>query len=267
MAVAAAALGAELEMSVLAVGLGAARTLPVAWMVPALGGPHVPAVLRLGLGVALAILCLPRLAGQVPAGGGAVWWTVLLAREVMVGVTLGFVAGALFRAAEAAGRLTDMLRGANLAEALAPSSDERSSPLGEITGLLAVVIFLELGGLGHLATALALSYDAVPLVPAASIAPQLGGVAALVLQVSARLIEAAVGLAAPALVALLLADLALGAIGRAAPQIPLYFVGMPLKALLGVGVVLLGLGALHAALVAGFGAWRPLLDRAIEVWR
>jgi flagellar biosynthetic protein FliR len=254
-----------LEQAVVAVGVGAARTVPVVWLVPAFGGPNVPAQVRVGMGLALAVLCLPRLAGQVPQAGPLLW-ILLVGREVAVGVTLGFVAGLIFRAAETAGRLTDILRGANLAEVLNPTSDERTSPLGDVTLLLAVVIFLELGGLGHLATALGRSYDAVPLAATASPAG-LGQAAGLALAASGQMLEAALGLAAPALVALLLADLALAAVGRAAPQIPLYFVGMPLKALLGVGAVLISVGALHQALTAGFTGWSGLLARAVAAWR
>jgi type III secretion protein SpaR/YscT/HrcT len=255
----------ELETSLAAVGLGAARTVPIAWMVPAFGGPSAPALIRVGLGVGLAVLCLPRLAGQVPDAGPALMM-LLVAREAAVGLTLGFVASLVFRAAEGAGRLTDIFRGANLAEVISPVSGGRTSPLGELTALLAIVIFLELGGLGHLAAALGRSYDAVPI--AASTTPaQLGRVVALIVGASAQMLEAAVGLAAPALVALLLADLTLGMIGRAAPQIPLYFVGMPLKALLGVGAVLVAIAALDTALVAGFRGWLELMARAVAVWR
>jgi type III secretion protein SpaR/YscT/HrcT len=253
------------EISAAAVGLGAARTLPIAWLVPAFGGPSVPAFIRVGLGLGLAVLCLPKLTGQVPEAGPALW-LLLLAREAAVGLTLAFVATLIFRAAEGAGRLTDVFRGANLAEVISPVSGARTSPLGELTALLAIVIFLELGGLGHLALALGRSYDAVPVAATATPA-QLGRVVALVVAASAKMLEAAVGLAAPALVALLLADLVLGMVGRAAPQIPLYFVGMPLKALLGVGAALVMVAALDTALVAGFRGWTGLIDRAIEAWR
>ena len=255
----------ELDSSVAAVGLGAARTLPVAWLVPAFGGPQVPAPVRVGLGLGLAVLCLPRLAGQVPEAGPALW-VLLLAREAAVGLTLGFVASLIFRAAEGAGRLVDIVRGANLAEVISPVSGGGTSPLGELTALLAIVIFLELGGLGHLAVALGRSYDAVPVAASATPA-QLGRVVALVLGASAQMLEAALGLAAPALVALLLADLVLGMIGRAAPQLPLYFVGMPGKALLGVGVALVTVASLDTALVAGFRGWTALVERAVAAWR
>ena len=53
-----------------------------------------------------------------------------------------------------------------------------------------------------------------------------------------KLIASGLALAAPVVVALWLTDLALGLIARAAPQVPVYFVGLPLKGLLAIGVVL-----------------------------
>src|SRR6478736_5906800 len=55
----------------LAVGLGAARTVPVTWLVPALGGPRLPAMARLAFGLLLATLAAPavRRAGRELPGG------------------------------------------------------------------------------------------------------------------------------------------------------------------------------------------------------
>ena len=62
-------------------------------------------------------------------------------------------------------------------------------------------------------------------------------------------------LAAPVVVALWLTDLALGLIARAAPSVPVYFLGLPLKGLLAIGVVLLGpRDCYRAALAGGFAA-------------
>jgi flagellar biosynthetic protein FliR len=258
--------GLDLDRWLWALGVGAARAIPIVWSIPAFGGQHVPAQVRMGLGLALSALCLPQVVAQLPDGGSVAFWMLLLAREIAVGVTVGFVAGCLFRAAEAAGRLVDTLRGANLAEVLSPATEGRSSPLGDISLLLAVLIFLELGGVGRVALALGRSYEAVPLTVGASPSGLAAG-AQLVVLASAKLIEGAVGLAAPAIVAMLLADVALGAVARLAPQIPVYFAGMPLKALAGVGVVLLGLGGFQAALTGAFHGWGALVDRAFSVWR
>lgn len=250
----------------LALGLGAARTVPLAWLVPALGGPRVAGEVRVGLGVMLAVLCLPALASSPLGALGPVGWGLLVARELFVGLTVGLCVGAAFRAAEAAGRLVDLARGANLAEVLSPLSDERTSPTGDLYLFISVIAFLELGGLRLFANALGRSYQAVP-VGGALTARGLGPVAMVVTGAVGKLMESALGLAAPVLVAAWLADVVLGMVGRAAPQIPLYFVAMPAKALLGLGLVLLGLGALDAALVAGFPAWSGLFERAFAAWR
>ncbi len=251
----------------IALGLGAARAVPIVWLVPAFGGGWLPVPLRLGMGLLLASLGLPHLVpavdGAALASIGPLGWPLILAREALIGATVGLVISFLFRAAEAAGGLVDLLRGASFGEVLSPISGARTSPIGALYLLLATVIFVELGGLGRLAVALARSYQAVPVWPTPTLALGLAlrSSLALVLAASGKLIESAVGLAAPVIVALLLADLVLGAVGRITPAIPVYFVAMPLKALLGVGLVLLGLASLDAALVAGVPAWLRFAER------
>jgi type III secretory pathway component EscT len=253
-----------------ALALGAARTLPLAWLVPALGGPRLPASSRVALALLLSVLCLPVLlpvAATTFAATGPVGAGLLLGRELLVGLTVGLCVACLFRAAEAAGRLVDVVRGANLSEVLAPLSEEGPSPLGDLYLLLAIVVFVELGGLRVFATALARSYEAVPVGLAANGGVALRSAAALVTAAVGKLLESALGLAAPVLVAMGLADAALGVLGRAAPQLPLALAVMPAKALLGLGAVLVGIGAVDAAFVAGFPAWASLIERSFAVWR
>lgn len=264
-------LGADaLPPLLLALALGAARAVPIVWLVPAFGGRDLPIAVRLGMGLVLASLGLPHLLPGAAAGAlaasGPLAWLLVAAREALIGAAVGLVVSFIFRAAEAAGGLADVLRGASLGEILSPASGTRTSPIGALYLLAATVIFLELGGLGRLAGALARSYEALPIGGGASAGVSVATVrsaAGLVLSASAKLIESAIGLAAPVIVALLLADVALGFVGRITPAAPIYFVAMPLKALLGVGVVLLGLGALEAALVAGMPAWMRLAEQGL----
>lgn len=254
---------------ILAVAVGATRAIPITWMVPTFGGPHVPTQVRVALGVLLAILGLPQLTAGIDASGlvaaGPLILMLVMARELAIGVTVGLVASFLFRAAEMAGRLADVVRGANMAEVMVPTSDERTSPAGNLYLFVAAIIFLELGGLGRVVAALMRSYEAIPL-GFVGAAPGMRGATVVVIAASAKLIEAAVGLAAPVIVSLLLADVALGAIARAAPQIPVYFVGMPMKALLGVGIVLVALGALEGALTSSLSGWLNFVERVWSAW-
>jgi flagellar biosynthetic protein FliR len=258
-----------LPRALVAVGLGAARTIPVTWLVSPLGGAHVPAPARVAFGLLLASFAEPALSAAVARAGlehaGAGLVGLVLARELLVGLGLGLVVSFAFRAAEGAGRLVDVLRGASMAEVLVPTSEERSSPVGALYLLLATLVFLELGGVPRLASALVGSYEAVPLAGALT-ASTLRGAAGVVIVASARLLEAALAFAAPVLVALWLTDVALGMMARVAPQVPVYFVGLPAKGLLGLGVVLLGLGALERGLAAALPAWLDLVNKCLTAW-
>jgi flagellar biosynthetic protein FliR len=110
------------------------------------------------------------------------------------------------------------------------------------------------------------SYEALPIAGGLGELPARRA-ALVVAMVSAKLIAAGVALAAPVIVALWLTDLALGLIARAAPAVPVYFVGLPLKGLLAIGVVLLGIGALEAAFGSSAGNWLRHLRQTTDAFR
>jgi type III secretion protein SpaR/YscT/HrcT len=259
----------RLALLIVTTTLGAARLAPVVWLMPPLGGPRFPAPARLGFAVLLALVASPLLtAGEAGVRFGHVSSPVLalmLGREVIIGSCLGLIGAAVFRAAEIAGRLADTLRGANIGEVFVPTAEERSSPLGALYLLLATLVFLHIGGVERITEALLSSYRALPVgggfgTGAARRAAMLVG------EASARLIAAGVALAAPVVVAIWLADVALGLIARAAPQVPVYFVGLPMKGLLAIGVVLLGLGGLAGAISGETGFALTLFRRTIATF-
>lgn len=250
---------------VVALALGGARVAPVVWMVNPLGGARLPAPARIGLSLLLAGLAAPLLLASAGSAGldqaPAARLVLLLARELLIGLVLGLVASAAFQAAETAGRLADTVRGATLAEVLDPTSGQRASPLAALYVLVATLVFFAIGGVPRVIDALLASYRTLPIGGGLDTAAARGA-ARVVAAASARVIASGVGLAAPVIVALWLADLALGLIARAAPQLPVYFLGLPLKGLLAVGLVLLGLGALQAAVGGDLRAWLALFGRA-----
>jgi flagellar biosynthetic protein FliR len=256
--------------TIVATALAAARLLPVIWLVTPLGGPRLPAPVRIGFAALLALVAAPTVAGTAGADAlgalPALQFTLLLAREIVVGFCLGLVASAAFRAAEVAGRLGDALRGANVAEILVPTTDERASPLGVLYLLLATVVFLQIGGVPRLVEALMASYRTLPIGGGLG-EPAARRAALAVIVASAKLIASGLALAAPVVVALWLTDLALGLIARAAPSVPVYFLGLPLKGLLAIGVVLVGLGMLQNALARGFASWLQLFSQAVAALR
>jgi type III secretion protein SpaR/YscT/HrcT len=258
----------ELSAMLLAGGLVAARLVPVLAIAPFFGGRLVPAPVRVAVALAFAALLLPSAgagaAAALAAGEvGPIMLGALLVKEVLVGAALGLLAALPFHAADAAGRLADAARGASMSQLLVPQTGETSTPLGDLGLQLSVLLFLALDGHLVFFRALAASYEALPVVamPGAAGWQALGEAS---MRAAARLIAVAAGLAAPVLAAMFLTDLALGLINRVSPQVGVYFVGMPAKAVLGLLALLIAVSATASALTGeSIGAMRAL-ERAVE---
>jgi flagellar biosynthetic protein FliR len=241
----------------LAALLAMARLVPMIWFVPFWGGRLVPATAKTALSLLFGLLLYPLIAPALQSLGQAPATLVVavLIKEVAVGFALAFVVGLVFYAAQSAGWLIDLSRGANLAETLVPQGGGRSSPLGTLYLLLAVVLFLSLGGHHLFIAAMGHAYQAVPLLAFPAV-DGLRAFAALCGRLNADMILIALSLAAPVVATLLLVDLVLGWLNRFAPQFNVFFLAMPLKALVGIGVVVLSVGLL-------LGALPPLLETAL----
>jgi type III secretion protein SpaR/YscT/HrcT len=250
-------------------GLLVARLLPVTFVAPFFGGPLVPAPVKIAVAVALAVLLYP--AARVSLGGplpeGSLLYVGLLLKELLVGFAIAFVATLVFRAVEMAGQAVDVLRGANLATALAPELGERVSVLADFWVQTLVVLFLAQGGHRVFLVAFAHSYAVLPVGSIPEPALGLWPATEWILVLTGHLLAVALALAAPALSALFLADVVLGLMARVAPQIQVFFLGMPLKALLAVAVVFLAVEVLLAAFQGGLEQMLGDVRRFLELLR
>jgi type III secretion protein T len=228
-----------------AVLLHALRLVPVALVSPFLGGPLVPAPVRLalaaGLGGAAALLV-----GAPPRALGAVDLALAGARELALGAALAFLAAAPVEAARAAGRLADTFRGATLAELHVAPIRQRESASGDLLVQWVIVLAGWTGGDRLLVSGLLGSFAAVP----AGTPFPADVTRELVLHASAELLAAALAIAAPAAVGVLAADLALALAARVAPQLGAVNAAQPARAALGLLALAAGASAGAGRLVA-----------------
>ncbi|MCS6798115.1 MAG: flagellar biosynthetic protein FliR [Myxococcota bacterium] len=237
--------GSEAIGRALAVGwLVAMRLAPLALLAPWLTPKGAPVVFRTALLLALTVAMYPSAAAAAPeVPTAAVTLVALSGREVVVGLLFAIVTALPFFAFDWAGRLVDTWRGAAMSEVIAPPTGERTSPVGDLKLLLAVAVFCALGG--HVLALGALGRSFVTL-PVGGPAAQLdAGAAALgVARLFGDAVALSLSITAPAAVALVAVEIALGLLARAAPQIPVFFAGMPLRAAVGLLAVLLAARAL-----------------------
>lgn len=231
--------------------LVAARVLPLATIAPWLALRSTPTLLRTAVALAITVALTPLaepFAPTLPAGFGL---AALALREAIVGGVFGVAASLPLFALDWSGQLVDTWRGATMAEILAPPTGERSSALGTLQLMLGVAIFVTLGG--HRIALVAFG-DALRTVPVGRIAAAPGafGLALGAARLVADALAFALSLAAPAGVAIVVNELALGLVARTSPQVPVFFAGMPLRAALGIAAVLLALSLLVATLPDAF---------------
>jgi flagellar biosynthetic protein FliR len=214
-----------------------ARIAPVVQLVPYLGGKATPQSVKTTIAFALSGLIFPVVwtSEVLPTGFGM---ALLIAKEVMVGLTMGFIGALVFEAIRIAGQIIDTVRGQNMATALVPQLPDRSSGTGDALYLLFVAIFLVSGAHHLLLTVLLRSYIAVPISRFPDM-EQVSDVGMLVARLFGNSFELALVIAFPVVLTVLMADVVLAMVNRAAPQVQVFFLGMPLKAALGLFVVLI----------------------------
>jgi flagellar biosynthetic protein FliR len=227
-----------------------ARVLGLCLTAPGLAVPGLDWRFRLGLAAALGSVLAPVVAMRLasPPDWPSAAWAGLA--EVLTGGVLGWSAGLIVAGAQTAGELVAAQAGLSTATLFDPESGEELAPLGRLYGLLAMAAFLAMDGPLALVRALVDSYSVIPAGRLA-IADQ---AAALAFGPVGRALELALRAAAPAAIALVMAGIVLGWLSRTAPALPLLALALPIRALLGVVLILLSLTTLVVTLAAAWDA-------------
>ncbi len=155
--------------------------------------------------------------------------------EIVVGFTIGFVAYVVFAAIQLAGQLMDMQMGFGIVNVVDPLSGTQIPLMGNLTQTLALLMYLVIDGHHYLLQALIQSYQIVPVMGL-----NLGGsFFDLLMTIAAQMFVIAVKIAAPIIIAVLVADIAMGFVARTVPQMNVFIVGLPLRILVGLITLML----------------------------
>lgn len=243
-------------------GLALARVGTAISMVPFLGGQSVPSKVKTGLAVVVVGLLYPALAaftGEVPVN--AVLVTGLLAKEVLVGATIGLLAQFVFYAVQTAGILVDTQRGMDQPSMLSAQLASHGSMLGNFKYQAALVLFLAFNGHLLFINAIYASYQKVPLVTFPHFKAGVSAVLEHIARLSADMLLIAVQIAAPVMVAMFLVDLTFGALQKVAGRINVHAESQPIKSLVGLALVFLVIGFVLQGMRAHFATMlRNLYD-------
>ena len=220
---------------------------------PFFSAAAVPMQLRVAITAALAVLVTTWLPISVPPGLLSLGGMLILLNEVLIGLALGFVLQLSFAAPVLAAEQIGGAMGMSIAASVDPVSGAHSPVLGQYFTVLLTVTFLGLGA--HL-TWLRLVVDSYTALPPggawfgpAQIQTLLG--------FASQMFIAAVAIALPVTLELLLVQLVAGVLSRSAPSLNLFSLGLPAG-------VLAGIAALIAAAPLTADQFAQLSDDAVS---
>jgi len=214
-------------VTLVALLLGTARAAGFVMLAPPFNSRSIPAPVKGALAMALSVLLSTTIAPSLPEVTGG-FLVVAAVTEVVIGAALGFVVQVLFTAVQMAGDLIDLTGGFSLQPAYDPLAMTNNSSVGRLHYLLATTLLFSSGGHLLIVKGFATSYEGMPVggnVPT----EQLG---AVMITAFSMMFLAAVQIAGPMVAVLLLADVALALLSKAAPALNIFSFGFPFKIML-----------------------------------
>ena len=258
----------EAKAFIIALAYTQPRILAMFIAIPIFNRQILPGLLRNSIAAGLGVLAAPLLLPVVSVAEiSGLQIVLLVAKEAFIGFVLGYLIAVPFWAFEAIGFFIDNQRGASISATLNPLTGNDTSPLGILFNQAFIVFFFVAGGFLLMLDVL---YDSYRLWSVTEWLPTLrADNVPLMLEQLARIVRIATLLAAPAIVAMFLAEVGLALISRFVPQLDVFFLAMPIKSALAVVVLLVYLPTLfyygegdiqrlRGTIPMLDGAWRPV---------
>lgn len=211
-------------------GLVAVRIGAMFALLPFFGGQSVPAGMRAGSAVVFS-LALASVIGPTTLDSA---WAVITSGlgELITGLAIGVVVRLAMVAADFAGEVAGMQMGFAFNRIVDPLTQETAAVPSRFLNLIALMLFWAIDGHHVVLAALATSLQTVPpgeFLPRVSLGTAMP-LLSLVTSVGLRM-------AAPVVIALLLTNVALGVLSRAAPKLQLFAMSFGFS--IGIGMLML----------------------------
>ena len=238
-----------------AAGWSSLRVAGLLMVAPLFGTRTVPRRIKVMLAMALGFAMTP-LAGPPPPLPGVDPLTVLtVAREVLIGVGMGFVLRLAFEAGALAGEFVAQGTGLSFAVLADPLRGTNAGVVGQWFYLCFALIFLSMNGHLMLVELLADSWRAVPLQSGWAPTPE---ALRAVAEFGGQMFLVGIQIALPVVLSMLVINLAFGVMSRAAPSLNPIQLGLPASLLVGLGLMVTLTGQL-------LGPVRAQLEQALEL--
>ncbi|HQT00044.1 MAG: flagellar biosynthetic protein FliR [Hydrogenophilales bacterium 16-64-46] len=209
------------------------RILGLLMAAPVFGHRSVPARVKVGLGVFIALIVSPTLPPLPDVALGSWQGLFILVQQFLIGLAIGFTMRVVFAAVELAGEIVGLQMGLGFASFFDPQSAAQTLVLSRFFNLLAMLVFLAVNAHLLVLGLVAESFTTLPISAAPLAAEGFRSVASF----GSTIFVVGLQIALPLIAVLLMTNLALGILTRSAPQLNIFAIGFPIT--LGVGLIVL----------------------------
>jgi flagellar biosynthesis protein FliR len=197
---------------------------------PLFSSQSVPTQVRAILTLMVTLIMTPSLAlNAVPAGLNLVTIPGIILNEAMVGVIIGFAAAFVFAGLQFAGQIISFQLGFSMINVIDPQTQVESSVFSFLQNYIGLLLFLLINGHHWFFLAVNDSFRCLPVGGFHFTTPLFQQL----IRLSADIFIIGVRVAGPIIAIVVITDIVMGILGRAAPQIHILIIGMPLKILIG----------------------------------
>lgn len=226
-------------------------------MLPLYGNKTLPLQFKIGFIIAMALILTPVV--EVKAAEKDI--PMLVMREVLFGIALGTAARLVFFAIDAAGQIMSSSMGLSMATVFNPEMG-MSTEFANLYGIIAMLIFLAMDAHHDLIYILAKSYE---LMPSGGI--EVKNLILKMISSGSKMFVIAIKISAPVVIIMLVVNLLMGFMYKAAPQMNVFFVGYPVFLFVGFLVIMLGIPVFADVIAGYFGGIKDEMARIIAAAR
>lgn len=194
------------------------------------GSSNISAPVKILLSLTLTMMIFPTIHLSAADTARLTEDLILLsAREVVLGLSLGFLTRLFFFSIGMFGELVSTSIGLGAAQMFNPLMGTQSNTVEQFYTTIATLVFFSLNGHHLMLGAIAQSYE---LIPIAQLKLNMGPFAEMATFAQDMMVMA-VKMCAPIIAAILITNIAMGVLGRAVPQINVLVTSMPVTLMIG----------------------------------
>lgn len=218
------------------------RTSGIFIFSPFFSSQNIPNIMKIGLSFSVSLLISSVLPFSEDFTNEVL--VLLIFKELMVGIIIGFISYAFFSSFYVMGQIIDMKIGFGMVNVVDPQNRTQVPLMGNFYYILSFLILLSINGHHSIISALVDSYTFLPI----GSFKYTGDTMSILINTLVKSFEIGFKLSTPIVAIIFLTDIVLGIMSKTIPQMNVFVVGMPLKVIIGLLIILISMPVFFSAI-------------------